>query len=91
MFANTLRRSRPRPGDKWFVDEMFIRICGKQHYLWRAVDQDGQVLDILVQSRRDAKAAKRFFHKLLRGLCYVLRVIVTDLIRLQSKTASALR
>jgi putative transposase len=81
MFANTLRRSRPRPGDKWFVDEMFIRICGKQHYLWRAVDQDGQVLDILVQSRRDAKAAKRFFHKLLRGLCYVLRVIVTDKLR----------
>ena len=57
---------------------MFIRIHGEQHYLWRAVDQDGQVLDILVQSRRNAKAAKRVFRKLLRGLQYVPRVIVTD-------------
>ena len=57
---------------------MFIRIGGKQHYLWRAVDQDGHVLDILVQSRRNTKAAKRFFRKLLRGLQYAPRVIVTD-------------
>ena len=78
MFATTLRRRRPRPGDKWFLDEVFIRIRGEQHYLWRAVDQDGQVLDILVQSRRNAKAARRFFRKLLRGLQYVPRVIVTD-------------
>ena len=77
-FAATLNRSRPRPGDKWFMDEMFIRIRGKLHYLWRAVDQDGYVLDILVQSRRNAKAAKRFFRKLLKGLRYVPRVIVTD-------------
>jgi putative transposase len=62
-----------------------------QHYLWRAVDQDGVVLDILVQTRRDAQAAKRFFKRLLKGLEYEPRVIVTDLIRLQSKTASALR
>ena len=78
MFANTLKRRRPRPGDKWFLDEVFIRIRGEQHYLWRAVDQDGTVLDILVQSRRNAKAAKRFFRKLLRGLQYLPRVIVTD-------------
>jgi putative transposase len=78
MFANTLKRRRPRPGDKWFLDEVFIRIRGEQHYLWRAVDQNGTVLDILVQSRRNAKAAKRFFRKLLRGLQYVPRVIVTD-------------
>jgi putative transposase len=78
MFANTLRRRRPRPGDKWFLDEVFIRIRGEHHYLWRAVDQDGQVLDILVQSRRNAKAAKRFFRKLLHGLQYVPRAIVTD-------------
>src|ERR1700742_4529869 len=78
MFANTLRRRRPRPGDKWFLDEVFIRIRGKLHYLWRAVDQDGHVLDILVQSRRNAKAAKRFFRKLRKGLQYVPRVIVTD-------------
>ena len=57
---------------------VFLRIGGKRHYLWRAVDQDGTVLDILVQSRRNAKAAKRFFRKLLKGLRYVPRAIVTD-------------
>jgi putative transposase len=67
---------------------VFIRIRGKLHYLWRAVDQDGHVRDILVQSRRNAKAAKRFFRKLLKGLQYVPRVIVTDLIWLQSKPVS---
>ena len=63
LFANTLKRRRPRTGDKWFLAEVFIRIGGKLHYLWRAVDQDGHVLDILVQSRRNAKAAKRFFRR----------------------------
>jgi putative transposase len=53
-FADRLRRRRPRPGDKWHMDEVSIRIQGMQHYLWRAVDQDGVVLDILVQARRDA-------------------------------------
>ena len=57
---------------------MFIKIQGKNHYLWRAVDQHGDVLDILVTSRRDAKAATRFFRKLLTGLEYVPRVLVTD-------------
>jgi putative transposase len=78
IFANMLRQRRPQPGDKWYMDEVFIRIRGKQHYLWRAVDQEGNVLDILVQSRRNATAAKRFFRKLLKGLRYVPRVIVTD-------------
>jgi transposase-like protein len=68
------------------MDEVFIRIRGKQHYLWRAVDQDGNVLDILVQSRRSATAAKRFFRKLLKGLRYIPRVIVTD--RLKSYAAA---
>src|SRR5918997_330773 len=77
-YANSLKRRRPRPGDKWFLDEVFVRIRGKLHYLWRAVDQHGNVLDVLVQSRRNKKAAKRFFCKLLKGLCYVPRVIVTD-------------
>ena len=77
-FANRMRQRRPRPGDKWYIDEVFIRIQGIQHYLWRAVDQDGVVLDILVQPRRDAKAAKRFFKKLLNGSKYQPRVIVTD-------------
>ena len=80
-FANTLKQPRPRPGDKWHLDEVFLRICAKQHYLWRAVDQHGAVLDILVQSRRNAKAAKRFFKKLLKGLQYVPRVVVTDKLR----------
>jgi transposase-like protein len=80
-FADRLRRRRPRPGDKWHMVEVFIRIRGVQHYLWRAVDQDGVVLDILVQARHDANAAKRFFKQLLRGLQYVPRVIVTDKVR----------
>ena len=77
-FANNLRRRRPRPGDKWHLDEVFIRIQGELHYLWRAVDQDGVVLDILVQKRRDGGAAKRFFKRLLKRLQYVPRVLVTD-------------
>ncbi len=76
--ANTLQRRRPRPGDKWHLDELVSRSGGKRHSLWRAVDQHGRGLDILVQSRRNAKAAKRFFTKLLKGLPYVPRVIVTD-------------
>ena len=80
-FADRLRRRRPRPGDKWYMDEVFIRIQGVQHYLWRAVDQDGVVLDILVQARRDGQAAKRFFKRLLTGLHYEPRVIVTDKLR----------
>src|ERR1700739_3395785 len=79
-FAAPLRRRRPRPrlGDKWPMDEVFIRIQGVQHYLWRAVDQNGVVLDIHVQIRRNANAAKRFFRRLLKDLQYVSRVIVTD-------------
>src|ERR1700689_4163172 len=77
-FANRLRRRRPRPGDKWHMDEVFIWIRGVQHYLWHAVDQDGVALDIPVQARRDANAAKRFFKRLRKGLQYGPRVIVTD-------------
>ena len=60
------------------MDEVFLTIKGEHHYLWRAVDQEGHVLDILVQRRRDKQAAKQFFRKLLKGLAYVPRVIVTD-------------
>jgi putative transposase len=77
-FAHAMRRRRPRPGDKWHMDVVFIRIQGVQHYLWRAVDQDGVVLDMLVQPWQDARAAERFFKKLLKGLQYVPQVIVTD-------------
>jgi putative transposase len=80
-FARRLRRRRPRPGDTWHLDEMYIRIRGELHYLWRAVDQHGVVLDILVQERRNATAAKRFFKRLLKGLRYEPRRIVTDGLR----------
>src|SRR5258708_166484 len=78
MYANELKRRRPKTGDKWDMDEVYLKINGKTHYLWRAVDQDGHVLDILVQSRRNKKAAKKFFRKLLKGLQYVPRVMITD-------------
>lgn len=80
-YANELRRRRPRCGDIWHMDEVMLTIRGKKHILWRAVDQDGNVLDILVQSRRNTKAAKRFFRKLLKGLCSVPRVIIPDKLR----------
>src|SRR3977135_3877809 len=80
-YANSLRRRAPRPGDRWHLDEVFLKINGRIHYLWRAVDQDGDVLDILVQTSRDKKAAKKFFRKLLKGLRYIPRVIVTDKLR----------
>ena len=77
-YANQLRRRRPRPGDKWHMDEVFLTIKGERHYLWRAVDQDGNVLDILVQRRRDKQAAKRLLRKLLRRQGQPPRVLVTD-------------
>jgi putative transposase len=80
-FANQLRRRRPKPGDKWHLDEVVLKIKGKHCFLWRAVDQTGVVLDILVQSQRNTKAATRFFKKLLTGLEYVPRVIITDKLR----------
>jgi putative transposase len=77
-YANQLRRRRPCGGDTWHLDEVFVGINGRLRYLWRAVDQHGNVLDVLVQSRRNAVAAKRFFRKLLKGLRYVPGVLVTD-------------
>ncbi len=70
-----------RPGDKWHLDEVFIKINEERKYLWRAVDADGNVLDILVQSRRDKTAARRFFRRLLKKTRTVPRVIVTDKLR----------
>ncbi len=80
-YANALRRKSPRPGDRWHLDEVFLKINGRVHYLWRAVDQDGDVLDILVQSHRDKKAGKKFFRKLLKTLRYVPRALITDKLR----------
>src|SRR5215211_7566551 len=78
QYANQLRHRRPRPGDKWHLDEVFLTINGARHYLWRAVDQDGNVLDILVQRRRNKNAAKQFFRKRLKGLTDAPRLIITD-------------
>jgi putative transposase len=77
-FANQIRRRLPRAGDKWHLDEVQITIAGKKHWLWRVVDQDGVVLDVLVQSRRDKKAAKRLLRKLLKKQGRPPRVMVTD-------------
>ncbi len=78
QYANTLRRRRSQPGDTWPLDEVFMQINGRQHSLWRAVDQDGTVLDILVRSRRDQAAAKTFFRRLLKGLASVPCVSISD-------------
>jgi len=78
VFANQIRRRLPAAGDKWHLDEVVITISGIEHWLWRAVDQNGMVLDILVQSRRDTQAAKRLLRKLLKKQCRAPRVMVTD-------------
>ncbi|MGQ4440670.1 IS6 family transposase [Streptomyces violaceoruber] len=80
-YAGALRRRQPQPGDKWHLDEVFIKINGRLQYLWRAVDQDGNVLDVLVQNRRDKTAARRFFRRLLKRIGAVPQVIVTDKLR----------
>ena len=77
-FANQIRRRLPYAGDKWHLDEVAIKIAGKKHWLWRAVDQAGIVLDILVQGRRDKRAAKRLLRKLLKKQRRPPRVLITD-------------
>ncbi len=80
-YARRLKRRQGRLGDTWHLDELFVTIQGQQHYLWRAVDQDGDVIDILVQPRRDRRAAERFFRKLLKGQGREPRRLVTDKLR----------
>jgi putative transposase len=80
-YACRLRRRRPRPGDTWHLDEVFLTSNGAGRYLWRAVDPDGNVLDILVHPGRDAKAAKRLFRNLFKRRCASFRVLVTDELR----------
>ena len=79
-FANCIRRDRPRPNVKWHMDEVVITIRGKKHWLWRAIDTNGDVLDIFVQTRRNAKAAKRFFQRLVAQFGDP-RVVITDKLR----------
>lgn len=80
-YARALGRRQGRLGDIWHVDEVFISIRGERRYLWRAVDQDGDVLDILVTRHRDARAARRFFRKLLKGRGGSPFQLVTDKLR----------
>ena len=80
-YARRLKRRHQGFGDTFFIDEVFVKINGIQHYLWRAVDQDGEVVDVLLQSRRDGKAARRFFKRLLKTHRMEPRKIVTDKLR----------
>ena len=80
-YARKLKRRQGRLGDIWHLDEVFIRINGQQQYLWRAVDQDGDVIDILVQPRRDQRAAERFFRRLLHGQGKEPIRVITDKLR----------
>src|SRR6266550_4028333 len=76
--ARKLRRCRPRPSDRWRLDEMVVRIAGKRMYLWRAVDREGEVLDMLVQRRRDKRAAVRLMRKLLKKQGFAPKHVTTD-------------
>ena len=81
VYAKRLKAGRGPSGDAWYLDEVVLKIAGRRQYLWRAVDQEGQVIDILVQSRRDASAARRFFRLLLKGEGTAPRRLVTDQLR----------
>jgi transposase-like protein len=78
VIARRLRRRRPRPNDRWHLDEMVVRIAGKRMYLWRAVDDEGEILDVLVQRRSDTRAALRLMRKLLKKHGFMPKSLVTD-------------
>jgi putative transposase len=81
VFADQIRRRAPTRGDKWHMDEVVVSIAGEQHWLWRAVDQNGFVLDVLVQRRRDTQAAQRLMTRLLKSVIKPPRVVITDKLR----------
>ena len=81
LIASNLRRSRPQPSARWHLDEMVIKIRGRRHWLWRAVDDEGEVLDFLVQPRRCAKSARRLLRKLLKKQGFAPKRITTDKLR----------
>ena len=81
IYTRRLKRKHRGYGDTFYIDEVFVKINGKQHYLWRAVDQDGEVVDVYLQRKRDGAAAKRFFRRLLRSHGEEPRKIVTDKLR----------
>jgi len=78
LFAQNLRRSRPKPTGRWHLDEMAVKIRGKRMWLWRAVDDEGEILDVLVQKRRNTKAALRLLRKLLKNQCVHPETFTTD-------------
>src|ERR671931_1061690 len=91
VIARRLRRRRPRPSDRWHLDEMVVRIAGKRMYLWRAVDHEGEVLDMLVQRRRDSRAALRLIRKLLKKQGFAPKLLVTDKLRSYASAFRRLR
>jgi putative transposase len=91
LLARRLRQRRPRPGDRWHLDEMVGRIAGRRIYLWRAVDQEGEILDLLVQTRRDKRAAVRLMRKLLRKQGFAPKLVVTDKLRSYAAAFQVLR
>jgi len=88
-FTKRLRHRRGRLGDIGHLDEMVVTIGGERHSLWRAVDQDGETLGILVQKRRNKHAAKRFFHKLLKGLQYAPHKLMTEKLAVMGQRAGS--
>jgi putative transposase len=91
LFAKELRRRCPRPTSRWHLDEMAVLIGGRQFWLWRAVDDEGEVLDLLVQRRRDARAAARLTRKLLKKHGFVPDILVTDKLRSYGAAKTQLR
>ena len=81
IYTRRLKRQHRGYGDTFYIDEVFVKINGKQHYLWRAVDQNGEVVDVYLQARRNGAAAKRFFKRLIRGHSGEPKKIVTDKLR----------
>jgi putative transposase len=77
VIARRLRRRRPRPSDRWHLDEMVVRIAGRRRYLWRAVDHEGEIIDMLVQRRRNCRAALRLMRKLLKKQGFAPKLLVT--------------
>jgi putative transposase len=90
-YARRLKKKLGRFGDTWYLDELFVRINGQQQYLWRAVDQDGDVIDILLQSRRDQRAAERFLRRLLRGQGKQPFRIITDKLKSYAAASRTIR
>jgi putative transposase len=91
VIARRLRCQRPRPSNRWHLDEMVVRIAGERMYLWRAVDHEGDVLDMLVQRRRDSRAALRLIRKLLKKQAFAPKLLVTDKLRSYASAFRCLR